>query len=163
MENNYLQEMENRTSRINRVINSMNVVIEGNVLDKKRTRDLSDARFICYKVLHNTGIPLNVIAKSFGRNHSTVIHGIKEFENSHKMSHQFRVVYNNFMRVYESDIELNSSPEDHILNKLSYYEELTSTDHFKKILSISEKVYENKILKNKFQYFCKENGLEILK
>jgi hypothetical protein len=163
MENNYLQEMEDRTANINRVINSMNVVIEGSVLERRRTRDLSDARFICYKVLYGLGIPLNVIAKSFGRNHSTVIHGIKEFENSHKMSHQFRVLYNNFMRVYKSSAELSSNPEDHLLNKLSYYEELVSTDHFKKILSLSEKIYENKLLKNKFKYFCEENGLEILK
>lgn len=52
------------------------------LMQKNRTRERKEARFICFALLRfNTRLTLVAIAKIFGFDHSSIIHGIKTHHN----------------------------------------------------------------------------------
>ena len=69
-----------------------------NIKEKTRQREYVDARRIAYHILRNLhGLPLQVIAKEFNKNHASVIHGIRDVEFLLKTDSFFEDTYNKTM------------------------------------------------------------------
>ena len=47
------------------------------ILGKSRKREISDAREVCYLLLHESGLCYYTVGRICGRTHATVISGIK--------------------------------------------------------------------------------------
>ena len=66
----------------------------GNIKEKTRQREYVDARRIAYHILRSLhGLPFQVIAKEFNKNHASVIHGIKDVDFLIKTYSYFKETY----------------------------------------------------------------------
>jgi chromosomal replication initiation ATPase DnaA len=54
---------------------------QGDLLSKKRHRDIAKVRHICFHMMRNKGMVYTTIGKLFNRDHSTIIHGKEQAED----------------------------------------------------------------------------------
>jgi len=65
------------------------------ILTKARPTELVDSRFIYIKLLkHVYGLNKVTIAKELDKDHTTIIHALREFDNRYKYEEPFRLVVN---------------------------------------------------------------------
>lgn len=76
---------------------------------KSRTREEAYARSLYYKIAREyTFFPLDKIGKVVGRDHATVLHGLKLFEEANEYDGAISKVYNSFVKgVVKNEIELD--------------------------------------------------------
>lgn len=83
---------------IDTVCNTFEISRESLFADDRITQN-SNARFICYKLLKDLVRPrisLKAIGQKFsGRDHTTILHGLKKFQNYYDTEVEFRNTYNN--------------------------------------------------------------------
>lgn len=60
------------------------------VLSAKRNFEIIKARFTLYKMLHTLGTKPAHIAKKLNKNHTTIAHGLLEFDNLYSFNDEFR-------------------------------------------------------------------------
>lgn len=61
------------------------------LLSGKRNFEIIKARFTLYKILHKLGCKPAHIGKSLDKNHTTIAHGLSEFDNLYSFNDKFRV------------------------------------------------------------------------
>ena len=72
------------------VANVFEVSME-DLFSTKRNFGIIKARFTLYKILHKQGIRAVDIGRSLDRNHTTIAHGLSEFDNLYSFNDKFRV------------------------------------------------------------------------
>lgn len=64
-----------------------------NISSQSRRREHVQGRMIYYKILRDLGYGLSYIAKSVNKNHATVIHGLKQFQDLWDVDPEVRFEY----------------------------------------------------------------------
>jgi chromosomal replication initiation ATPase DnaA len=72
------------------VANVFEVSME-DLLSGKRNFEIIKARFTLYEILHRLGCKAAHIGKSLDKNHTTIAHGLSEFDNLYSFNEEFRV------------------------------------------------------------------------
>jgi len=109
---NHFKEKEMRTlnNDIEIICDAVAVVTKADPMAKNRIRENVDARRIAYKICRDV---LNItyirIAKYFDKNHASVLHGLKHFDDLFQTEKDFRNNYNAVMKVIGS-IEFSENP-----------------------------------------------------
>ena len=109
---NHFKEKEMRTlnNDIEIICDAVAVVTKADPMAKNRIRENVDARRIAYKICRDV---LNItyirIAKYFEKNHASVLHGLKHFEDLFQTDKEFRNNYNAVMKVIGS-VEFSDNP-----------------------------------------------------
>jgi hypothetical protein len=147
---------ETKQKKIKNIIDAMNIVIGEDVRKKDRTRDMVDARSICYKAMRDLKVKYKDIGEVFGRNHATAIHGIKSFKANYKYDPHLRDLYERFLEAYRVIKETDT--DEH--SALDYYRLLTKSQGFQTMRQVLNKYNENIAFKKKFDEFCKENEIK---
>jgi chromosomal replication initiation ATPase DnaA len=94
------------------VANVFEVSME-DLLSGKRKFEIIKARFTLYKILQKLGCKPAHIGKSLDKNHTTIAHGLSEFDNLYSFNDKFRV---------KADIAINQ------LIKTKYEEDTDTTE-----------------------------------
>lgn len=71
------------------VANVFEVSME-DLLSGKRNFKIIKARFTLYEILHRIGCKAAHIGKSLDKNHTTIAHGLSEFDNLYSFNKEFR-------------------------------------------------------------------------
>lgn len=89
-----------KLGNITQFLEKVNTIIENDQLNvKSRSRPKTHKRYFLYKKMREAGMSLESIGKYFGRDHATVIHGIK----MHEMFSQLKdIVYLNDTEEYDN-------------------------------------------------------------
>jgi len=109
---NYFKKKEMKTleNDIEIICDAIAVVTKANPMAKNRVRENVDARRIAYKICRDL---LNItyirIAKFFDKNHASVLHGLKHFDDLFETDKEFRNNYNAVMKVIGS-VEFSDNP-----------------------------------------------------
>lgn len=109
---NHFKEKKMKTldNDIEIICDAVMVVTKANPMAKNRIRQNVDARRIAYKICRDV---LNItyirIAKYFDKNHASVLHGLKHFDDLFQTEKDFRNDYNAVMKVIGS-IEFSENP-----------------------------------------------------
>ena len=82
--------MSSTTKRVLELIEVETGIDSSLLLSRNRTAPVADARFICWWLLKQRGHSLSSIAAIFGRDHSTVIHGVRSVNERRGASVGFR-------------------------------------------------------------------------
>jgi len=67
--------------KTNEIINTINATLEVNIRSKSRKREIVYSRFIFYRLMRNKNHSLEKIGSFLDKDHATVIHGLKQFDN----------------------------------------------------------------------------------
>lgn len=106
-----------------------------NILERKRSRDIVDARMIYSKILREKGYTFPQIAKSMRKDHSTVIHYIKTFDflvnTLNDMKHDYQICREEFLK------DSTPLPEKHNQN---YVKEIIGIRNRQSELEFKEKM-----------------------
>ena len=70
------------------------------IMGKRRTKTIAHMRQIVYYLLHEQGYSYNSIGKHLGKDHATIMHGVKKIAEGRKMSS----VMNTFLKQLEKDL-----------------------------------------------------------
>lgn len=100
-----------------------------NVLDPTRKRQYVDARAMaCFIMSRNLKLTLTQIGEIFNKNHATVLHSLKLFENLYETDYRFKEKFDKIEGIY-----CNKTPVEEPVD--------LKDEHIKKI----QKLYDNKI------------------
>lgn len=96
--------------KVAEVVSTVFAVSMEDLISGKRNFEIIKARFTLYKILHRLGCKPAHIAKSLDKNHTTVAHGLSEFENLYSFNEEFRAKANIAMKQllktkYEEDTD----------------------------------------------------------
>jgi hypothetical protein len=147
---------ETKQKKIKNIIDAMSVVIGRDVREKDQTREMADARSICYKAMRDLKVKYKDIGEVFNKNHATAIHGIKCFKANYKYDPHLRDLYERFLEAYRVIKEVDSDNS----SALDYYRLLTRSQGFQTMRQVLNKYNENIAFKKKFDEFCKENEIK---
>jgi len=149
--------------KFKRIYFVMCYILEKDVMQKRRTKKLTEGRFICFKAMFEICENKSQIAKFFGINHSVVIHGLNKFDLYIQLDKQFKKLYNKFVEVYESSLNFDSLIQELTVERRGSVQSdrLIMTEDLKSLLSIYEEIYSkgNELILLKFRNFCKENKI----
>ena len=91
------------------ICDAVAVVTKADPMAKNRIRDNVDARRIAYKVCREVlNLTYMRIAKYFDKNHASILHGLKHFDDLFETDRDFRNNYNAVMKVISS-VEFDSN------------------------------------------------------
>jgi hypothetical protein len=154
---------ETNREKIERIYLIMCFIVGKDITEKKRTKELTEARFICFKTMFEISKNKSEISNFFNVHHTVVLHGINKFDLYIQSDKEFKKLYNKFVEFYESSLDVNSLVKElTIENRGSVQSDrLIITQDLKNLLSIHEEIYskDNKLLLLKFRKFCKENKI----
>jgi len=80
-------------------------ILKIDVMTNSRKRDIVDARKIYSNILHNQGQGVTHISKTLHKDHSTIIHYIKEGSMLLLMDTTYKVNYNNVLESFARKME----------------------------------------------------------
>ena len=63
------------------IISTINTALEVDIRSKTRKRKVVYSRFIFFHLMRNKNFSLEKIGSFLGKDHATVIHGLKQFDN----------------------------------------------------------------------------------
>jgi hypothetical protein len=149
--------------KFERIYFVMCYILEKDVMQKRRTKKLTEGRFICFKEMFKICENKSQIAKFFGIKHGAVIHGLNKFDLYIQLDKEFKKLYNKFVEVYESSLNVDSLIQELTVERRGSVQNdrLIMTEDLKSLLSIYEEIYSkgNELLLLKFRNFCKENKI----
>ena len=80
--------------QLDAVVKTVNAVTGADLMAQNRIRENVDARCIFYKIARDIfNLSLTKIAKYMGKNHATILHGLKQFENFYPVDKNLRKTY----------------------------------------------------------------------
>jgi hypothetical protein len=112
------------------------LIDEMDLKSKSRLREKVYGRFIVYKYLRNYNLSLDRIGKFFNRDHSTVLHGLKQYE----LLSEYRYKHEDF------DIVKN-----YICEKLGISTRLVLTQTLKECVLACEDFYQMRLLQEELK------------
>ncbi len=59
------------------------------IYSRNRSRTVADIRFIIWRYLYESGWTYTAIAKEFGKDHSTIIHGVKQASTIREITQEY--------------------------------------------------------------------------
>lgn len=87
-----------REDILNVIASEKNVNIE-QILTKSRDSELVECRFIYIKTLRSVySMKLTAIGKELGKDHTTIIHALEQFDNRYKFEENFKNTANRIFR-----------------------------------------------------------------
>ena len=108
------KELVQRTYSLARFLSQITGVPEEKILGKRRTRQVSELRQILYYVLRKTGYSFPSIGFALGRDHTTIMYGVRKIKDRLKISSNndlYRKIINDviiFNREYSSSLVENT-------------------------------------------------------
>lgn len=97
-------------AHLNVILNKANAFFEEDIRDKKRTRQLAYYRYVYFyiaKKMFGDSISLTEIGKSVGKDHATVIYGVKRVEESEKYDKNLYSIMRSFLEYCSIEDEEN--------------------------------------------------------
>jgi hypothetical protein len=124
--------------------NIINETFNINISSQSRKREHVQGRMIYYKILRDLGYGLSYIAKSINKNHATVIHGLKQFQDLWEVEPEVRFEYNLIRDLfYNLDVQ---NTED-VLKKSAVFKHLKSLENQNKSLTLEVQALKNSLKK----------------
>ena len=59
------------------------------IYSRNRSREIADIRFIIWRYLYESGWTYMAIAEEFGKDHSTIIHGVKQASTIREITQEY--------------------------------------------------------------------------
>jgi len=99
-------------SNIDNLISCIKYEYNTDIMSDKRERDMVESRIIFSKILYSDHhLGYTAISRILKKNHATIYHYIKSFDNLLKYDEKFRMRYMNVMRVYLEGIDVTNTEE----------------------------------------------------
>jgi chromosomal replication initiation ATPase DnaA len=93
------------------VANTVNVILGVDIFNRRRHRELVEARFIyCHIMRHEFNKTVSAIGRRLNKNHATVLHSLKGFEDLMSLKDkEFREKYNRIINIIQTEYEVDTS------------------------------------------------------
>ena len=97
---------------IERLIDCIRYEYNTDIMSDKRERDMVESRMIFSKILYSDHhLGYTAISRILNKNHATIYHYIKSFDNLLKYDEHFRARYMNVMSVYLNGVNIPDADE----------------------------------------------------
>jgi chromosomal replication initiation ATPase DnaA len=93
------------------VANTVNVILGVDIFNRRRHRELVEARFIyCHIMRYEFNKTVSSIGRKLNKNHATVLHSLKGFEDLMSLKDkEFREKYNRIINIIQTEYEVDTS------------------------------------------------------
>jgi hypothetical protein len=142
----------NKTEEFDLLRSTIQVVVGCDIKNKTKKTDYTYARMVFYVLMRNQGCTLQSIGDYVGKDHATVLVGIKQFYNLITQDKYLKDIYFECSRSFKERVEpirvIGKMPSNSYAEELQY--------RIDSLILENEKLQNLKIMNNRFKEIIKE-------